>query len=134
MAMSPEEWHADIELNDQTVRTYLEGQFPALLPINSLQEIGEGWDNSIFLVNKKIIFRFPRRQAAIALMERESILLNNLPDFSGINTPRLKYLGRPTATNPYPCQGYEIIEGCSGYQANLSEQDRHNNIVILAKF
>jgi aminoglycoside phosphotransferase (APT) family kinase protein len=132
--MSLEEWHADIEVTEAIVKKVLQEQFPSLLPIKYIQYVGEGWDNKLFLVNENIIFRFPRRKAAVALMEKESILLNHLPHFSDIKIPRLKYQGMPSSTYPYLYQGYEMIPGCSGYQAELNNQDRIQNIVILAKF
>jgi aminoglycoside phosphotransferase (APT) family kinase protein len=132
--MHTEEWHADIEITQETVKKVLQEQFPSITSIENIQCIGEGWDNKIFLVDKNIIFRFPRRKAAVPLMERENIILNNLPIFLDIKIPLLKYQGRPTATYPFPCQGYEMIKGCSGYQTHLNEQDRSENIIILAKF
>jgi len=112
----------------------LQEQFSSLMPIEDIQYIGEGWDNKIFLVNRHIVFRFPRRKVAVELMERENILLNNLPSFADVEIPLLKYQGNPITTYPYPCQGYEMIKGRSGYQVTLSEKDRSENIIILAKF
>lgn len=131
--MNTEEWHADIEITEETVKEILHEQFSSL-NIEDIKYMSEGWDNIIFLVNKNIIFRVPRRKAAIRLMERENILLNNLPSFPNIQTPVLKYQIRPTIMHPYPGQCYEMIKGCSGYQASLSEQDRSENIIILANF
>lgn len=132
--MSIKEWHADIEVTNASVKNVLQEQFPEISPIENIQLLGEGWDNQIYLINENIVFRFPRRKASIELMERETQILSHLPDFPGIKTPRLKYIGKSTALHPYPCQGYEMIKGVSGYQANLTEQERNENIVILAKF
>lgn len=131
--MNIEEWHADIEINEMIVKDFLQEKFPSLGEIKNIQFIGEGWDNKIYLVNQ-MIFRFPRRKAAIKLMERESFLLNHLPKFTDIKTPYIKYIGKATSNHPYPCQGYEMIKGRSGYQANLSMKDRNKNIDILANF
>ena len=81
-------------------------------------------EQKVFLVNEKIIFRFPRRKVAVELIERENKALKNLPEFSNLAVPIPKYIGHPTAHYLYPFQGYDIIKGRSGHQAKLSLQDR----------
>lgn len=133
--MSPiEEWHADIHITEELVISCLQGQFPALLPIKKIKCIGEGWDNKVFLINEKIIFRFPRRKIAVALIERENAVLNKLPIFPGVSVPIPKYVGYPTIDYPYSFQGYALIIGISAYQAKLNDQDRIASLPILAGF
>jgi len=59
--MSHEAWHADILINEVQVKNCLAAQFPELLPLKEVICVDAGWDN-LFLVNQKIIFRFPRRK------------------------------------------------------------------------
>jgi len=132
--MGTEEWHADIQVTETLVKNCLREQFPKLTPIKEVKYIDEGWDNKVFLVNNKLIFRFPQRKAAVALMEQENIILKNLPTFPGVAIPILKYIGRPTPFYPYPFQGYTIIPGLSGHQANLALDDRISSITTLALF
>jgi len=47
--MTTEQWQADIEVTEALVKTSIENQFPALAPIATLQYLGEGWDNKVFL-------------------------------------------------------------------------------------
>ena len=73
--MSSEQWHADILITEELAKNCLQDQFPLLSPIKTIKCIGEGWDNKVFLVNEKIIFRFPRRKIAVELMERENKII-----------------------------------------------------------
>lgn len=129
-----EEWHADIQITEELVRDCLQAQFSFLTPIKEIRHLGEGWDNKVFLINGKTIFRFPRRKVAVELMERENKVLNNLSTFATVNIPIPKYTGHPTARYPYPFQGYDMIKGISAYQAQLSAQDRLASLATLSGF
>ncbi len=132
--MNAEEWHADIHITEALVRSCLQEQFPELIPIKAIKHIGEGWDNKVFLVNEEFIFRFPRRKIAVALLERENTVLNNLPAFLNIKIPIPEYKGSPTSSYPYIFQGYKMINGLSSYQAPLSVQDRIASLAAFAGF
>jgi aminoglycoside phosphotransferase (APT) family kinase protein len=132
--MSGEQWHADIEVTETVVKACVQDQFPVLSPIQSIRCIGEGWDNKVFLVNEKIIFRFPRRKIAIELIERENDLLKSLQSMFSLDIPNPQYIGKPTEDYPYPFQGYPMIKGISGCHANLKVQDRITSLPTLAAF
>lgn len=134
--MSSEKWHADIQVTDELVKACLQEQFPTLMPLTEIKCIGEGWDNKVYLVNKKIIFRFPRRKIAVELIERENQVLKVLPSLiaSNIAIPNPRYIGYATPRYPYPFQGYEILEGVSGCHAQLTEQERIASLAPLANF
>src|SRR5688500_17748283 len=107
--MNTEEWHADINITESIVKKCLEEQFPSLLPIKEIKYISEGWDNKVFLVNQKFIFRFPRRKIAVELIENENKILNNLPSFLNIHIPLPQHIGTPTSYYPYTFHGYKLI-------------------------
>lgn len=132
--MGIEEWQSDIDITVETVKRVLQEQMPGFLPIQSIHLLGAGWDNRIFLVNDNLVFRFPHRRASVPLMQRESLILGNMPAFREIRTPRLKYAGQPASKFPFPFQVYEIINGQSGYRAGLDQKERSDNIGILAGF
>ena len=132
--MSSEQWHADIQITEERVKNCLQDRFPLLSPIKIIKCIGEGWDNKVFLVNNKIIFRFPRRKIAVELIERENVILKNLQSLLNIDIPNIKYRGHPTSRYPYPFHGYDMIMGTSGCHAQLSTQDRIASIATLATF
>jgi len=132
--MNNEQWHADIEVNKALVQACLQDQFPSLMPIKSLRCIGEGWDNSVFLINETIVFRFPRRKIAIKLIENENNLLKNLQSRFEVTIPYPEYIGQPTTRYPYPFHGYSLIKGISGCHAQLNNQQRIANLPALAHF
>src|SRR5271170_47998 len=99
--MANEEWHADIIITEELVRNCLQEQFPELLPIENLSCMGEGWDNKVFLVNQRYVFRFPRRKIAVELIEQENKILHALPDFSPLHIPVPEFIGQPSHFYPY---------------------------------
>lgn len=132
--MSQEAWHADINITKEQIKKCLQVQFPCLLPLTEVKRVGEGWDNLVFLINKKIIFRFPRRKIAVELMEQENTILQHLQSLFTLKIPNPHYIGRPSAEFPYPFHGYEQIAGVSACHAQLSSSDRIASIESLSIF
>ena len=131
--MTIPEWHADIKIDAELAKKLIDEQFPQLA-ITSINLIGEGWDNRVYLVNEKIVFRFPRRKVAVELIARENKLLPNLPSFADVVIPIPYFIGSPSETYPYEFQGYNLISGTSSYRANLSNNERNLSLPTLAKF
>jgi|GEM_PF-314891 len=132
--MQREEWHADITITEELVKSCLQAQFPSLMPIKTIKNIGEGWDNKVFLINDNLIFRFPRRKIAVELLEHENKILTKLPSFSPLAIPTPQYLGQPSSYYPYPFQGYHLIKGVAACHAQLSLQDRIASLPAMADF
>lgn len=129
-----EEWHSNILINEEIVRASLQNQFPDLGIITEIKYLSEGWDNTVFLVNNHIIFRFPRRTVAAELIEQENTVLNQLPSFLNIEIPRPIYLGKATEQFPFAFHGYQYLTGKPSYLAALSIEERKASITILANF
>ena len=55
--MAHEQWHPEIEITDNLVKICIEEQFPALAPIKTIQLIGQGWDNKVFLIDDTIMVK-----------------------------------------------------------------------------
>lgn len=132
--MATEEWHPDINVTIDIAKRCIEEQFHSLVPIDSIKFVGEGWDNKVFLINNKFIFRFPHRKIAIELIESENIILNHIYSKITLEIPRPTFIGSPTEYYPSIFHGYPMLVGTPGYQAKLSEQQRINSIVPLAIF
>lgn len=132
--MSAKPWHADIEVTEQLVIACVGAQFPELLPFKSVKFLGSGWDNNVYLINNKIVFRFPRRKISVELLERENIVLPNLTDKFALQIPNVQYIGETTDLYPYCFQGYNIIPGNPSYLTNLHLEERIASIEPLAKF
>lgn len=76
MAVDP--WSPERVVDAELARELIESRFPRLAPAR-VEPLGEGWDNSVFAVNGAWVFRFPRRQLAVPLIEAELRLLPSLP-------------------------------------------------------
>ncbi|MGP7819802.1 phosphotransferase [Niallia sp. 01092] len=88
----------------------LHNQFPNLV-VESIEEFGEGFDNTIFLVNKKFVFRFPRREIAMKLLQTEAKLLPLLAGQLPLTVPEPVYFGRESKEYPWSFIGYNLVEG-----------------------
>lgn len=132
--MGTEEWHADIEVTPDLVKSCVASQFPELAPIETLEQIGEGWDNKVFLINQTIIFRFPHRKVAVELIERENKVLGSIHKRFELQIPNPEYIGKPAEAYPYPFQGYQKIVGEPGCRVQLSEKEKFNSLIKLASF
>jgi aminoglycoside phosphotransferase (APT) family kinase protein len=73
--------------------------------------IGAGWDNTAYLVNQSLIFRFPRRSAAAPLVETEIQLLPWLAARVPIRIPIPRYRGEPSSRYRWAFVGHAMIPG-----------------------
>lgn len=129
-----EKWHPDILVTEALVKQCIQEQFADLTPIAEIECIGEGWDNKVYLINQKIIFRFPHREVATQLIIRENKVLSALQANISLDIPNPIYSGEPSEIYPYTFQGYKILAGDSGCYANLSVEQREQSIAPLAEF
>ena len=67
-------WTPEIAVDRELARRLIGSQFPEL-ELRSLELIGEGWDNTVWLVDGEWAFRFPRRAIAVPLVQRELAVL-----------------------------------------------------------
>jgi aminoglycoside phosphotransferase (APT) family kinase protein len=68
------QWDAEIEVDEALARALIRGRYPHL-DSRSLRLLGIGWDNTVWATGDGIAFRFPRREIALAGIEREIALL-----------------------------------------------------------
>jgi len=126
-------WSAECAVSDSLARALIEEQFPRLAPVR-LQLLGAGWDNTAFRVNENCVFRFPRRQIAVPLLENETRLLPAIAPLLPLAIPRPSYVGRPTEEYPWPFAGYPLLPGRTACAAALDEAQRLAAAEHLARF
>ena len=102
-------WDKTVDINDAMIRTLLKKQFG--LVVDTLATLGEGFDNSAYLINGNIVFRFPHRQQALGCMQNEIALLPFYKQNLSFPLPDIKYIGKETRDYPYPFVGYPLLEG-----------------------
>ena len=130
-------WSPDRAVSEAQARALIEDQFPTLVPV-TVTPFGAGWDNTVFLVNEVYVFRFPRREIAVACMEAEIRVLPGLV-VGGVGRlplaiPVPTFVGQPQGTFPWPFAGYRLIEGRIVPSARLDERQRAAAAEPLARF
>jgi len=116
-------WRPEIDVDEALVRELLEAQFPDL-DSSSLRRLGAGWDNVVWVVEERWVFRFPHRAIAVSLVERELAVLPRLAPLLPVAVPAPVFVGRPGESYPWPFFGTPLLPGREPADADLSEQDR----------
>ncbi|MBI4201635.1 MAG: phosphotransferase, partial [Chloroflexi bacterium] len=96
----------EVEVYRQRVARYFPG-----LKIKSFSYFGQGWDFFVFLVNGRLLFRFPRREEVVSWFLREVKLLPGLGPRLPIPVPKFQYLWLGDEEDPHPFAGYEMVAG-----------------------
>ena len=126
-------WDAELSLSIDEVRDLITSQFPVFSGA-SIREYGKGWDNTAYLVNKEFVFRLPRREEAVPLMDMEMQILPVLAPQISIQVPYPEFLGKACSNFPWPFSGYRLIQGELACSANLSREERRSWTAPLASF
>jgi aminoglycoside phosphotransferase (APT) family kinase protein len=126
-------WRAERVVTPEEVRELLADQFPQL-HINNVELLGSGWDNTAYLVNSELVFRFPRRQIAVKLLELETNILPKLQGILPLDIPNPMWVGKPSKNFEWPFYGYEFLSGDVACSANLSREERIQAAKPLAEF
>jgi aminoglycoside phosphotransferase (APT) family kinase protein len=104
------EWAPEVTVDEQLARGLIAGQFPDVA-LDSLRLIGEGWDNTVWLVDEQWVFRFPRRALAIPGVEREIAALASLAPRLPLPVPAPVFVGEPADGFPWPFFGARFLPG-----------------------
>lgn len=102
-------WDKTSDLNEKQICQLLHDQFG--LAVQTITRLGEGFDNSAYLINGTTVFRFPHRQQAYTCMANEILLLPYLKKQLSFALPDLCFIGEPTLDYPYPFAGYPLLAG-----------------------
>lgn len=116
-------WDAEIVLDEALVRALLCEQFPDL-DASSARRLGEGWDNSVWVVEEQWAFRFPRRETAVPGLGREIDVLPRLAPLLPAPIPAPTFVGRPSDRFPWPFFGASLLPGVEPADAELGEAGR----------
>ncbi len=126
-------WEAEQTIKPSVALQLIQEQFPEL-SVKNIRLLGTGWDNTAFIVDEKLIFRFPRREIALPSLESEWCILPKLASYLPVPIPVPVWKGSPTATFPWPFIGYRMISGFTACQVNLSENERAALAEPIARF
>ena len=92
------------------MRRLISEQFPELAGA-PLRRLGEGWDNSVWLVDERWAFRFPHRTMGAELLERELRVLPRLAVALPAPISAPVFVGHPDHGYPWSFFGAELIHG-----------------------
>jgi len=116
------EWDAEFVVDPALARTLIREQFPALGA--TIEPFGSGWDNTAYLVDGGLVFRFPRRRIAVRLMECETRVLPRLAGRLPVPIPNPEWAGAPTEAFPWPFSGYRRLVGRTADSVDLTKEER----------
>ena len=128
-----EEWTPEVVVDAGWARRLIGAQFPEL-ELESLRPLGEGWDSTVWLVDERWVFRFPRRAAVIPGFERELAVLPRLAGLLPLPVPTPMFRGAPADGFPWPFSGGALVPGREAAGADLTDAERMREAVPLARF
>jgi len=125
-------WEPEHVVDEPLARRLL-GQFPELDP-DGLRPLASGWDYTIWVVQERYAFRFPRRSIVLPGLERELAVLPRLAPLLPLPVPVPLFVGRPSDDFPWPFFGSELLPGRELAEAGLDEDGRLEVALELAAF
>jgi aminoglycoside phosphotransferase (APT) family kinase protein len=126
------EWSAEITVDPELARWLIRDQF-AELPAKQVRLLGTGWDNTVYLVDEAWVFRFPRREIAVAGVEREIAVLPRLTALP-LPIPTPCFIGSGGSRYPWPFFGARYIAGRELSDVTLDEGRRKTLGLVLGRF
>jgi aminoglycoside phosphotransferase (APT) family kinase protein len=126
------DWTPELLVDEELARRLL-AQFPAL-EVKSLRAFSEGWDYTIWLVDERWAFRFPRREIVVPGARREIAVLPELAPLLPIPVPAPVFVGQPADGFPWPFFGSALLPGRELGDAALDDRARVAFGRSLARF
>ena len=127
------EWQAEQVVDEQAARRLIGGQFPEV-ELGRLELLGEGWDNTVWLVDGRWVFRFPRRHVVLPGQARELQVLPQIAARLPLRIPEPVFVGEPADGYPWRFSGCPLIPGREPGQVELDDAARIAQAGRLAEF
>jgi aminoglycoside phosphotransferase (APT) family kinase protein len=127
------EWSPEQVVDEDMARRLIGGQFPDV-GLATLDPLGEGWDATVWLVDGRWVFRFPRREVVLPGLAREIQVLPQLARRLPLEVPNPVHVGRPAEGFPWPFWGSGHILGAEPSQLDLTDAVRAAAAGPLAAF
>jgi len=126
-------WQAERVVDADLALALIREQFPGL-GAGRIEAFGSGWDNTAYLVDGEFVFRFPRREIAVELLETEARVLPRIAPRLPLPIPVPEWVGRATERFAWPFAGYRRLAGRTADVAALSEEERKAAAPALGRF
>jgi aminoglycoside phosphotransferase (APT) family kinase protein len=119
----PPEWTAEYVVDAAQAAELIGAQFPPLRGAE-VEPLATGWDNTVFLVAGRLVFRFPRREVAVPGLRLEITMLPRLAPSLPLPVPVPQFAGTPSAAYPWPFWGAPRLAGRELAEAALPDAAR----------
>ncbi|MHC5011153.1 MAG: phosphotransferase family protein [Planctomycetota bacterium] len=116
-------WTADVEMDEERAARAVAEALPDLAPVEA-RRLGWGWDFYAFEVNRRWVFRFPRRAKEQERLARELVLLPWIASHLDAPVPRYGWGTLHAASFPYTFSGYEKLHGIQAADVDPESIDR----------
>ncbi len=127
------EWDPETDVGPERARELIAAQFPELSEA-PIEPLARGWDNTVFLVDGRWAFRFPRREIAVAGVHRELDVLGRLAPHLPLPIPTPAFVGAPTDGYPWPWFGAAYLPGEELAASGLADEARVGLAAALGGF
>jgi aminoglycoside phosphotransferase (APT) family kinase protein len=117
------EWAPEATVDEALARRLIGGQFPGL-ELGAVRSLGQGWDMTVWLVDDRWVFRFPRRETVIRGLLSEIAHLPQLASLLPLAVPVPTLIGRPSDEFPWPFYGAPFLPGRELADAGIDEDER----------
>lgn len=126
-------WHAEHPITAELARSLIRARFPDV-PAERVEPLGSGWDNTAFLVDGTLVFRFPRKASAAALLETEARVLPAIAPRLPLAVPDPRWIAEPGDAFPWPFVGYPMLPGRPACTLALPAEARTAAAPALGEF
>jgi aminoglycoside phosphotransferase (APT) family kinase protein len=121
--MVQREWAPERVVDEELARRLIRAQYPEL-EASTLELLGEGWDMTVWLVDGRWTFRFPRKEFALPGIRREIELLPGLAERLPLPIPVPTLVGEPSDEFDWPFYGAPFLPGRELADAALDDAGR----------
>jgi len=126
-------WHAEHPITPELARSLIRARFPGVAA-ERVEPLGSGWDNTAFLVDGTLVFRFPHKPSAAALLETEARVLPAIAPRLPLAVPNPRWVGEPDDAFPWSFVGYPMLPGRPACTLALAEEARAAAAPVLGEF
>jgi aminoglycoside phosphotransferase (APT) family kinase protein len=127
------QWDADIHITPEIAHQVISAQFPELRPVE-VQPFSEGWDNVVYAVNDWYLFRFPRRELVLPVLDNALRIMPLIAEDLPLPVPTPQFIGEASPDYPYPFFGYRKMAGQSATELMLNDAVRIKFAPVLGQF
>lgn len=128
-----QEWAPEIRVDESLARRLIGEQFPEVEQ-RSFGLLGEGWDNTVYLVDERWVFRFPRKAMVIPGFRNEIAHLPTLAPLLPLRIPVPTLVGEPSDEFEWPFYGAPFLPGRELAEVDLDDEARAGLALPLAEF